>query len=419
MPNFSNIIKSQPFKLKWTCYYSCFLLIVILSSCSSIKEGYVSSSTFTNGTLLSDIKNQKSDLFIQTDSITQQIASEKKLNKQLKGQEINLLFENLHSHLIIDQQLTNLFQDKTSNNEAATMLYNSASKYQNFYSRDKYISQTINRGDKSLVVPKKILNKTRRFIKSKKIQKQLPALPLQPINTNTTRPFCFNNFIYQTSNVLSGAFGNIAGLFHKNINQEKNIQLLSDHLQPFDIVLSKSRKHMTDNFIPGYFGHSAIWLGNYKQLKTNGFNDAPMVLKFKHYFQNGAGMFESLRSKTTLNTLQKYADGDDYLIIRHKNLTNQNKRTILSALRHNNKKYDFNFNIESPDRLFCTELIYYAFGFIDWKGEKKMNRYTLKPDNLLKTALNNSNFEIVLWISEGKIKTSNLEEMQNTINYND
>ena len=67
------------------------------------------------------------------------------------------------------------------------------------------------------------------------------------------------------------------------------------------------------------------------------------------------------------------------------------------------KSYDFNFDIESSDKVNCTELIYLAFDFIDWKVRYFMDRYTLFPDDLLLTALDNNNFEIPALLKNGEL----------------
>jgi hypothetical protein len=87
-------------------------------------------------------------------------------------------------------------------------------------------------------------------------------------------------------------------------------------------------------------------------------------------------------------------------------------------MKQMNKSYDYNFDIESSDKINCTELVYLAYDFINWKERYYLGRYTLFPDDLLITALNNRNFEIVARISDGEvIRNPDLELLRNIVEY--
>jgi len=103
--------------------------------------------------------------------------------------------------------------------------------------------------------------------------------------------------------------------------------------------------------------------------------------------------------------LIEYADAEEYIIIRPRYLSNEQKQSIIeNTMKQMDKIYDFNFDVESPDMINCTELIYLAYDFIDWEVRYFLGRYTLFPDDLLRTAHDKENlFEIAAWIKEGKI----------------
>ena len=386
------------------------LFFLVFSSCLSLKKGYIPANHTQPELNESELLEQKKLLFDETKNITNTIRNKKANGDQLYGNEINSLFENLHSHLATDALLqfkieTDLTDGIVDSLPSFISLYTSAVNYNRLYGANKYLFKTINRGDISLGIPKKLLNKSKRFSKNPKLRKQVES-QTSIINKLLvqTPDKCYRkkNCIYQTGNFMSSIFGNTVGFFHgKRENQNQNIQLLKEVLQPFDIVLSKSRTHLTDKFIPGYFGHTAIWIGNFEQLQKLGLDNSNHLTNNKEQLNNDACMLESLRNKTHLNNLETFADGEDYLILRHKNLNKANQYKIISSLRHIGKKYDFNFNVESPDKLFCTELIFYAYDFVPWKTKKKFNRYTLNPDDIVKQALLNPDFEVALWINNG------------------
>ena len=46
------------------------------------------------------------------------------------------------------------------------------------------------------------------------------------------------------------------------------------------------------------------------------------------------------------------------------------------------KTYDFNFDVETTDKLVCSELLYQSFGDVAWPTEKYLGRVTISPDNV-------------------------------------
>lgn len=120
----------------------------------------------------------------------------------------------------------------------------------------------------------------------------------------------------------------------------------------------------------------------------------------------GRAMAEALRSGVKISTLRDFADGEIFLIIRFKSLSDQLKPNILSNIRKQlGKDYDFNFDIELPEAITCTELVYLAYDFVDWKTRYTWSRFTLSPDDLALTALTDSQFEFPVFIENGKALT--------------
>jgi hypothetical protein len=205
----------------------------------------------------------------------------------------------------------------------------------------------------------------------------------------------FHSFIY--SFVYGGSYvvGNTIGLFHKKTDRETNAKLLGPQLRPFDIVVMKSPGHLTDQFIPGYFGHVGIWLGSDLASKMT-------HKSAKDDDSKGRSMVEVLRSGVKISTLREFCDGDVFLIIRPTRLTDEQKKTILVNVSKQLKKdYDFNFDIESPESITCTELIYLTYDFIDWQIRYTWSRYTLSPDDLVQTVLHSNEFELPYYLKDG------------------
>ncbi len=213
---------------------------------------------------------------------------------------------------------------------------------------------------------------------------------------------------------ISGAIGNAAGMvrvrkgyLYKN-DSIKN--LIKTQLKPMDILAEKTGFALTDKMIPGYFGHIALWLGTEEQLKSEGLWDSPSIKPFQNRIKNGYCILESARDGTHLKTLEDFINVDELAIARIIAYTNLNKADKIAlyqnALAQLGKEYDFNFDVETSDKLVCSELLYQVFGSIYWPTDKFLKRSTISPDNVLSLALyQNTPIELVYFIEAKNKKT--------------
>jgi hypothetical protein len=198
------------------------------------------------------------------------------------------------------------------------------------------------------------------------------------------------------TNVLSGLFGNFAGsirwrqgFLHK---RPEVIQMLKEKLRPLDIILEKTPFALTDKFIPGNFGHAAIWLGTKAQLQEIGMWDHPVMLPYQNQIEKGYYILEAIRPGTGLKTLEDFLEIDQILIMRQKEILKDKAEVeaiFARGMSQIGKKYDFNFNVHTSDAIVCSELIYHSFGKVNWPTKYILGRATISPDNLAELLLYN------------------------------
>ena len=276
--------------------FSSLLILIVLIwigvSCVSLQKNYLAGRTDLEvkpNFILSKTKKQ----FLQTkaDSLLQVISEQKKHNKHLRAIEINLLYCIFGEQLNNDQYYHEILQKKEIKTDslnpeqyrAALELLSSAKNYQRSYQKNRLVRRSLNRGDRGNNIPREVIWKSNKFLYDPHIRKELKTNSLRENNrendsifnqlpkTNAWIAFK-NNVFHKNDRLHSGTYsfvyggsyviGNTIGLFHLATNRLKNAELLRSVLQPFDIVLMKSPHHLTDQFIPGYFGHVGIWLGN-------------------------------------------------------------------------------------------------------------------------------------------------------------
>jgi len=230
-------------------------------------------------------------------------------------------------------------------------------------------------------------------------------------------------------NSFSRFFGNVAGSIRWRkgyLNRNYQVaQELRAKLWPLDIILEKTPFALTDTFIPGFFGHAAIWLGTEEQIKELGMWDHPLIIPLREKIKAGYSIVESLRPGVSLNTIEGFLNVDHLSILRIKSAHDNRPGKIYDkytvALSQFNKEYDFNFDVTTLDKIVCSELIYHTFGEIKWPTKPRLGRPTIEPDHLAELNFyDNSPIEFVHYIesySKTNIKNKNEIELGKKLNF--
>jgi uncharacterized protein YycO len=169
-------------------------------------------------------------------------------------------------------------------------------------------------------------------------------------------------------------------------------------LQPGDILLEKTPFRLTDRFIPGHWGHVAIWMGSDAEVREL-IGDDPLLAKHAARLATGAGVCEALRDGVQLNPLAHFLDIDDVCVLRQPSMSKADLAEHLRrSLRQLGKAYDFNFDVETADRIVCSELVYQVYTGIAWPTGKALGRWTISPDQVAVRALDGGPLQVVeLW----------------------
>ena len=230
--------------------------------------------------------------------------------------------------------------------------------------------------------------------------------------------------------MVSGLFGNTVGMYEsrkgKLYGDEEAMRNIKSILQPLDIILEKTPFRLTDKLIPGHFGHVAIWTGSKAELIDAGVWDELLVKQYADQLSTDSDpdskdqqqIIEALRDGVQLNTLEHFINVDDIAILRpifgEDNAQELKKEALMMAFRQLGKKYDFNFDVDTTDKIVCSELAYISFPSVDWPTEKTLGRHSISPDNVAQLAWNNVPLKLVMFYHDGKLveETIQLARMQ-------
>ena len=219
-------------------------------------------------------------------------------------------------------------------------------------------------------------------------------------------------------NLFSMLFGNSLGLVAtrkgKLYGRNEIAGMLNEKLQAGDILVEKTPFRLTDQLIPGHWGHAAIWVGTEQELKQLGIWEHPVVIRYHSEIRRGHRIVEALRTGVQMSSLEKFLNIDDLGILRNNRLKpDQRSRTIIRALRQVGKAYDFNFDVETTDRIVCSELVYVSFTDIDWPTESKLGRATISPDNVASKAFGGGPLQLIdLYIDGEQVVDQPVKKLQ-------
>jgi hypothetical protein len=272
----------------------------------------------------------------------------------------------------------------------------------NFYKKnEKYISQY----DEEMVYLQKLITQSysyKNFAKSNLFNILFDKLKLYATTSLDTI-----GYVKDTSvNSASFTFGNIVGLIsiRKGLmyGNKKEEEEISSQLKAGDILLEKTPFRLTDTLIPGYWGHAAIWVGTKEELIELGIWEHELVKPYQKEIESGNNIVEALRSGVELNPLRKFLNIDDMVTLRENDISKKDlKSLILKTFGQIGKDYDFNFDIETTDKIVCSELVYTTYTHLDWPTDKALGRYTISPDNIANKT-NDSTLSVVSLYHNGK-----------------
>jgi uncharacterized protein YycO len=243
--------------------------------------------------------------------------------------------------------------------------------------------------------------------------------------------------LYFTHKVVGGAskvFGNGVGSIQFRDGKLKGHTDISAKmraiLQPGDLLLEATPFRATSKFIPGHYGHVAMWVGTEAQLLNDDFKGVYQKMwaagqtsinqqnaKYPARFpkdtvanaiagqKTGAAILEALRPYVVMNTPEHFMDIDDLLILRPdptRVSLEEIRNAIPEGMSHLGQPYDFNFDDQTNDQIVCSELALTAYRHVKFDQTFTLGRWTINPDNVATQGLQGMSFYPVMMVLDGK-----------------
>jgi len=149
-------------------------------------------------------------------------------------------------------------------------------------------------------------------------------------------------------------------------------------LEPGDIIITRHRDALSNLFLPGFWPHGALFVGDYGK---------------------GEGeVMESKKDGVLLRSLDETLAVDAFVVFRAKLDSSVRGVAAERALTHQGKLYDFAFDFRQSHTLVCTALIYQSWHGqegVSFKLGRKSGRTCLPAEALMQQALEGGMFEVV------------------------
>ena len=184
--------------------------------------------------------------------------------------------------------------------------------------------------------------------------------------------------------------------FHEKRVKPEMVVKLAGMLKPGDVLVTRHDDAMTNLFLPGFWPHAALVIGDREQ--RDGLSVDSSGVPPTDAEGNAIRTLESKKDGVRFRALEETLRVDAFVVIRPQISSEALKTALERSMSHEGKLYDFNFDFTKSDRMVCTEVVYRGFhqaGVLDFNLTERTGRLNFSAEDLLDLALDNGGFELV------------------------
>jgi hypothetical protein len=152
--------------------------------------------------------------------------------------------------------------------------------------------------------------------------------------------------------------------------------------RPGDVFVTRHDDALSNWFLPGFWPHAALYLGNQDEAGKLGIKlPGP-----------GGWFLEAKKDGVRIRPANETLQVDAFVVLRPPLIGEDLRGALLRALSHEGKPYDFVFDFRTADRLVCTEVVYRGFhgsGPMRFRLKEVGGRLCLPAEELLDQGLEN------------------------------
>ncbi|MEK7468773.1 MAG: YiiX/YebB-like N1pC/P60 family cysteine hydrolase [Planctomycetota bacterium] len=190
--------------------------------------------------------------------------------------------------------------------------------------------------------------------------------------------------VYVVQSQLSQWIGDTRVVARPPLIRAKQIGELRAKMQPGDIILERRNFFLSNAFLPGFWPHAVMYVGNEEELKAMGLlENADVKAKLEAWRKpcedgNRHAVIEAVSEGVIFNSLEHSMHADFVAVLRPRVSKELKAAAIARAFAHEGKPYDYEFDFKTTDKLVCTELVYRSYeGTVHFMLQHVMGRDTL------------------------------------------
>lgn len=237
---------------------------------------------------------------------------------------------------------------------------------------------------------------------------------------------------YRAQTLVSTLVGFVRSPLHSEPLDAKEVRRsILPRLKPGDILITRRDGYLSNTFLPGNWGHAALFLGSVgdvaKTAPLSGPRIADLLKKYDGKDIDGFPLaaIEAIGEGVRFSSIEFALHANRVAVLRPKLSPEKLAAALSRAMSYEGAPYDFSFDLSSQDKIICTELVYRAYEpDIDMPLTEMMGRQTLNPDELLRALLGKNSdaapATLVLYGTavDGKLAESTREKLSATVALN-
>ncbi len=160
------------------------------------------------------------------------------------------------------------------------------------------------------------------------------------------------------------------------------LEAIRPFLRPGDIIVTRHRDALTNVFLPGYWPHAALYVGEQA---------------------DGGNVVEAKKDGVLLRALDETLKVDSFVVLRANFEDGIRSDVVSRAMSHVGKLFDFAFDFRQTDRLACTALVYRSWhgaGGMEFVLGEQAGRFCLPAEDLIDQALGSGMFQVAAFFGE-------------------
>lgn len=160
------------------------------------------------------------------------------------------------------------------------------------------------------------------------------------------------------------------------------LEAIRGRLRAGDILVTRHRDALTNLFLPGFWPHAALYVGEQA---------------------GGGSVVEAKKDGVLLRELDETLKVDAFVVLRAGADEEVLGGVVTRALSHVGKLFDFSFDFRQADRLACTALVYrswHGLAGMEFQLGEKAGRFCLPAEDLMEQAIGSGLFRVFAYFGE-------------------